>query len=130
MRLVLPWPPGELSPNSRANRWEKGRVKRAYASLCHGLALEAGLHLLRWPDQIPMRITLCDPTGRVTRDDDNAKAAFKAGRDAVATAMRVDDARWKPEYAEGEPVKGGQVIIEFLTVLVPLRGAIRCGGDR
>lgn len=124
MRLVLPWPPGELSPNFHGKRREFFRAKKAYATLCHGLALEAGLHLLRWPDAIPLRITLCDPTGRVKRDDDNAKGAFKAGRDAVAKAMRVDDARWKPEYVEGEPVKGGKIVIEFLSVLVPVTGVV------
>lgn len=130
MRLVLPWPPSVLTPNARIHHMALHRAKKTYARMCQGLALEAGLHLYSWPDEIPMRITLCDPTGRVKRDDDNAKAAFKAGRDAVAKAMRVDDARWKPEYAEGEPIKGGQIIIEFLTVLVPVRGSIRCGGGR
>lgn len=72
-----------------------------------------------------MRIIFCDPTGRVRRDDDNAKAAFKHGRDGVAAAMRVDDGRWRPTYAEGAPVKDGAVVLEFLTVLVPVRGVIR-----
>ena len=124
MRLELPWPPRALTPNARVHHMALHRAKKAYASMCHGLALEAGLHLHEWPEAIPLRITICDPTGRGARDDDNAIAAFKAGRDAVAKAMRVDDGRWKPEYVEGEPVKGGKIVIEFLSVLVPVTGVV------
>ncbi len=35
------------------------------------------------------------PPNRARRDDDNAIAAFKAGRDGIADALKVDDARFQ-----------------------------------
>ena len=34
------------------------------------------------------------PPNRARRDDDNAIAAFKSGRDGIADALKVDDARF------------------------------------
>lgn len=41
-------------------------------------------------------------------------ASFKSGRDAVAKAIGVDDAKWRPEYRFTEPVKGGAVVVEVV----------------
>lgn len=50
------------------------------------------------------------PPNRQRRDDDNLMAAFKAGRDGLADALGLDDARFVCHpWLKDEPVKGGKV---------------------
>lgn len=52
------------------------------------------------------------PPDRRKRDDDNIEAAFKAGRDQIATHIHVDDADWTvTRTLHSEPVEGGQVVV-------------------
>lgn len=109
----LPWPPKELSPNSRAH-WRKrhasGKVMRQSA---HILALEAKLRAPADGD-IVLRLTLHPPVRRV-HDRDNGLARCKSLLDGIADALRVNDKRFKPLPAEfGEPVEGGCVILEII----------------
>lgn len=99
-KLVLPYPPFALSPNCHSmHPARKGAVAKRYRDTCWKLALErfgVGGRLLGLPDA-PTPITLqldLFPPRRVTRDDDNAEAAFKSGRDGLADALRVDDSRF------------------------------------
>jgi crossover junction endodeoxyribonuclease RusA len=72
-------------------------VRKKYRRTCWLLALEAGLSV---PDyagadgKIAVRLDFFPPD-RSARDDDNAEASFKSGRDGVADAMRCDDARFR-----------------------------------
>lgn len=114
-RLVLPWPVSQLSPNFHGKRRDFLRAKKAYHESCWASALEAGFHLMPKPEgRLPVTITICQPTGRVPRDDDNAKAAFKHGRDGIAKAMRVDDGLWDVTYLTGDRIKGGAIILEVV----------------
>ena len=77
----------------------KAGVAKRYREMCWKLALErfgvAG-RLLGLPDE-PAKVAIhldFFPPRRGARDDDNAEAAFKAGRDGVASALRVDDSRF------------------------------------
>lgn len=102
-RLVLPFPPADLNPNARAHRGKKSRVARQYKAACWAETLaqfgvaagwEAFFGIDRNP-QAEIRVAMdLFPPDRARRDDDNAEAAFKAGRDGVAGAMKVDDARF------------------------------------
>ncbi|HEY8604702.1 hypothetical protein [Tsuneonella suprasediminis] len=110
-RVIVPFPPVELSPNFRGHWSTVAKVKKAYRRLCWALALEAGLSPsqasgpLRTPgracggnatgDQSPIIVRLdFFPPDRASRDDDNVSASFKAGRDGIADALKCDDARF------------------------------------
>lgn len=59
-----------------------------------------------------MTITF-NPPDRRKRDRDNMIAAFKSGQDGLSDALNVDDSLFVPTYRIGEPVPGGEVIVEF-----------------
>ena len=110
MKLTLPFPPSDLSPNVRMHWAPLSRVKAAYRWDCFYTARSQGA----WPmdaDTVPMTITFHPPNKR-KRDRDNMIAAFKAGQDGLSDALAVDDANFVPTYAVGEPIKGGAVVIE------------------
>lgn len=97
-RVVLPFPPAELSPNWRGHWSAKSPVAKAYRRLCWALALGAPLfrRFARGDGAqgpIPIRLDFFPPD-RARRDDDNVVASFKAGRDGVADALKVDDSRF------------------------------------
>lgn len=90
-RIVLPYPPVACSPNCR-DRWSGISARKAYRHECWAETLAAGIRL---PADGPVRIHLdFFPPDRRSRDDDNAESSFKAGRDGIAQALRVDDARF------------------------------------
>lgn len=96
-RLVLPWPPKELSPNARKHPARRATFVKSYRQDCWALAREALGHaagkLFPGDAPIAVRLDFFPPDGR-SRDDDNCEAAFKAGRDGVAQALNVDDRRF------------------------------------
>lgn len=96
-RVIVPFPPVELSPNWRGHWSKKSPVTKAYRRLCWALALEAGLKVPAYAaggDQIAVRLDFFPPD-RNSRDDDNIPASFKAGRDGIADALKCDDARFQ-----------------------------------
>lgn len=94
-RVICGYPPVELSPNARVHWSVERRVAAAYRHDCWALALAAKI---RAPQDGPIRIRLdFFPPTRARRDDDNAEAAFKAGRDGIAQALKVDDSRFRIE---------------------------------
>lgn len=109
-RVKLPWPPPILSPNSRANWQKKYRAAKEYRNVCFWLARHAGIRRMSCK-RVNVEIVLCQPNGRVVRDDDNAIGAFKAGRDGIAQAIGVDDGRWNTTYPPGDPCKDGAVSV-------------------
>lgn len=99
VRLVLPYPPAGLNPNVRhAHPAKKAPIAKAYREECWAMALQAfgcGRDHAFIPASGPIAVRLdFYPPNTRARDDDNAEAAFKAGRDGVAAALRVDDARF------------------------------------
>jgi crossover junction endodeoxyribonuclease RusA len=95
-RVILPWPPAELSPNWRGHWAKRARAVQSYRHACCALAIAAGIEVPAYAANggpIHLRIDFFPPN-RARRDDDNAVAAFKAGRDGIADAMRCDDARF------------------------------------
>ena len=96
-RVVCPFPPTALSPNARGHWSKRSRAAAAYRRECWALALAAGLTpalLAGEAGQIELFLDFFPPN-RARRDDDNAIAAFKAGRDGIADALKVDDARFR-----------------------------------
>ena len=111
--IRCPWPARELSPNARCHHMVKHRAVKAYRHTCWGLAMEQSAHLRQWPAEgkITLKLTFHPPTANYP-DDDNTEASFKAGRDGIAQAMGVDDARFEVTRAMGDKVKGGCVMVE------------------
>jgi crossover junction endodeoxyribonuclease RusA len=110
--ILLPWPSPKLSPNARLHHMAKARAVQKARGDARLLALG------KRPDfpesgPIPVRITFCPPDRR-RRDRDNMISSLKAAVDGIAECFGVDDARFVPTYAVGEPVKGGCVEVSFL----------------
>lgn len=105
----LPWPPKELSPNSRAHWRRRHSAAKVMRTSAHILALEAKL---RAPADGDILISLIlHPPVRRGHDRDNGLARCKALLDGIADALRVNDRRFKPTAEFGEPVEGGCVVL-------------------
>jgi crossover junction endodeoxyribonuclease RusA len=91
-RIVVPFPPVACNPNRR-DHWGKIRAAKAYRRECWALALAAGIKLPRTGNLI-FRLDFFPPD-LARRDDDNAIASFKAGRDGIAEALKIDDSRFR-----------------------------------
>lgn len=115
MKIVLPWPSKDLSPNARMHWAPKSAAKKkaredaavaTYAAMMHGARetrqAYAGDHIL------PVRITFYPPDKR-RRDDDNMVGSFKAARDGIADALAVDDRRFRPVYVFEDSEAPGRV---------------------
>lgn len=95
-RLVRTRPPRELSTNHRIHGAKKARFVRDYREACWALALErfgCAQAVLPAEGKLAVHLDFFPPNGN-RRDDDNCEAAFKAGRDGVAGALRIDDSRF------------------------------------
>lgn len=92
-RIVCAWPPKELNPNRRIHPAKRSPFAKPYLHDCWVLALEAKLTAPA-EGRIIVRLDFFPPD-RAHRDDDNAISSFKAGRDGIAKAMKVDDSRFK-----------------------------------
>ena len=89
--------PGELNPNARVADYLKRQAKRVYQEAVIWLSVEARgkwerAHRLKW---IPLEKAKIDlefvfPTRR-RRDDDNLRASFKCGQDALVKAQIIKD---------------------------------------
>ncbi len=107
--ITLPWPSPKLSPNWRGHWATKAPVtKRARAAAW--AATKAARAYVAHDGPIAMRVTFHAPDKR-HRDRDNCIAACKAYMDGLADGLGVNDRRFEPTYAWGEPVKGGKVIV-------------------
>ena len=110
-KVILPWPPKELSPNSTLHWSKKAQKKKEYRTACWALSLEAGLKALEGDGKIELDITFCPPDKR-HRDADNMVASIKSGLDGVADALKVNDKRFLPKFIFTESVMG-MVIVEI-----------------
>jgi len=109
LRVELPWPPKELTPNARRrNHWRvTQRHAKKYREDCYLWTLSEGVRSGKI-----VSITFVPPDRR-RRDDDGMIGAFKAGRDGVADALGCDDHTFRPAYHFAEPEKPGRVIVEI-----------------
>ena len=62
-RLILPWPPKELSPNFRAHWAKLARAKKAYREACARAAREQGARPIK-ADKLHLSLTFYAPTRR------------------------------------------------------------------
>lgn len=91
IEIVLPWPPKELSPNSRLHLAMKKVAVANYREVCRVLTIQSKVKI-DWPGDVHAWIDFIPPDRRL-RDDDNAFASFKAGRDGICDALGINDNR-------------------------------------
>lgn len=110
IEITLPWPPRELSPNSRVHWATRARcatrVRQHAYWTARAIAGDASL-----PDgPIPVALEFRPPNLR-RRDWDNLLASMKSGLDGISQALGVDDHRFQLRMEVGEPVQSGVVIV-------------------
>lgn len=105
--ISLPWPPSELSPNSRTDRRAATGKRRMYREAGFYAAKEAKAVV---PADARLVITFFPPDDR-RRDLDNMLASIKSGLDGIAKASGVDDSGWGLVLNRGESVRNGKVVI-------------------
>ncbi len=120
MRVVLPWPPRALSPNSRSHWAQRSRQAKAYRWACmlqgkkainqEGWNLSALREHVAAGGHLHLFLDFHPPNGR-RRDDDNVIASFKSGRDGLADALGIDDCHFRthPFLHRDEVVLDGEV---------------------
>jgi crossover junction endodeoxyribonuclease RusA len=117
-QIELPWPPKVLSPNARTHWAEKARKTKMARTLAWGLTAQAlGPQLRTYASDgdILLKVTLEPPMrGGAIPDEDNIMASLKAYRDGIASALGINDSRFRNERLVWLPKSGeGRVIIEF-----------------
>lgn len=115
MKVVLPWPPKELSSNysngHRVRRIKAHAAKKGYRQNAHWMALVAGIKSAM--PQATLRFTY-HPPDRRRRDVANLAFPMKAAIDGIADAMGCDDSGFRPVFPPefAEVVKDGRIVIE------------------
>lgn len=108
LTFKLPFPPSDLNPNrSRRDHWAKSaKARKRYRDQCALECVAWGINRFR-AERISLRLEFHPPDNR-RRDRDNLIAAFKAGQDAIADALGVDDSTLEVSYAPMQPATGNR----------------------
>lgn len=114
IRACLPWPPKDVSPNARGHWSKKARAVKAYRDACGWECVAQNVPKVE-AQSVHYTMTFHRPSNRGPwPDDDNLVGSMKAGRDAVATHIGLDDRHWRLKgIVRGETRPGGSVIIEI-----------------
>ena len=109
-RIILPWPPSELSPNKRQHWAQLAKAKKLYRAACATQARLQGLDRMA-VNAVHLKLTFHPPTRR-RFDLDNLLARMKSGLDGLADVIGVDDSRWTLEISKSDQA-GGYVQVEI-----------------
>ena len=109
-RIILPWPPSELSPNKRQHWAQLAKAKKLYRAACATQARLQGLDRMA-VNAVHLKLTFTPPTRR-RFDLDNLLARMKSGLDGLADVIGVDDSRWTLTIGKSEDI-GGMVRVEI-----------------
>lgn len=112
--VELPWMPSVLRPNrARTRHWAaNGTAAKLYKSVCAIAIREQGVPR-DFSDSVPVALTIrFHPPTRRRYDRDGSLSALKAGLDALADHLGMDDNDFEPiTICRGGVVKGGKVVI-------------------
>ena len=111
--ITLPWPDTILTPNARPHHMALHRAKKKARRDAFLICREAKVKQVDWAKVVLIE-TYHNPTGRVERDEDNAKGGLKAYRDGIADALGVDDKNFTSPYRIGEKRPGGAVVVQIM----------------
>ena len=128
MRIELPWPARELSPNAREHHMKVAPIKAAYRKTGWALTMDAmGIAWCPPHDRrLHLTVVFCPPDKK-RRDLDNMFASMKSALDGIADATGCDDSKWSFSITKADPVSGGAVQITIATADapgIPYRGTI------
>lgn len=116
MQVTLPWPDRVLSPNKSSHWAKKARAKGKAKHDAYFLTAAANSGKDRinpqHDDIINVTATFHPKTHNLP-DADNCLASLKAALDGIAAALGVDDRQFRPVPIIGEPIKGGQVVVNI-----------------
>ncbi len=95
IKLVLGWPPSDLSPNARLHWAKLAKAKKQYRKDCETLSKEQlkKYKLKELPEKLVLEMTFIPPNKR-NYDRDNLVARMKSGIDGLADALRINDKRF------------------------------------
>ena len=102
--ITLPWPPSDLSPNARLHHMAHYKAKKAYRQACAFQALAQGLKPSK-AARLHVHLEFFKPTRRAM-DLDNTLSRMKAGLDALADVLKVDDSKWTLSMVFAQEVGG------------------------
>ena len=111
--FTLPWPPSELSPNSRGHWSKLARAKKAYRAAVAWTAKEQGARRLE-AQRLHLSLTFYPPSRRAF-DLDGLLSRMKSGLDGLADVLGVDDKHWSLSISKADAVGG------FVRVRVEIR---------
>lgn len=103
--ITLPWPPSQLSPNTRQHWAVLAKAKKQYRAACANVARAHGLVPATDAGALHLILTFYPPTRRAF-DLDNLLARMKSGLDGLADVMSVDDSRWSLSIQKAGEVGG------------------------
>ena len=116
MRVVLPWPCRELSPNARVHWTKKARAAKNYRAIALVMAHVKARQLNRPSGLESARVGIeFYPPDNRRRDLDNMLASMKPAIDGIAAAIGVDDSKWEISMKKGAAVEGGLVVVEVVS---------------
>ena len=105
MKITLPWPARQLSPNARLH-WAKRNMHRKsardYAALTAKIAL-CGKKLQFTSAFVAIEFS---PPDRRRRDIDNMLSSLKPALDGVAEAIGIDDSKWSISIKRADDFAG------------------------
>lgn len=105
LTIYLPWPPKELSPNTRLHWSKLARAKRLYRASCASEATGQGVCSTS-AKKARISLVFTPPTKRAY-DLDNLVARMKSGLDGLADAMGLDDRHWALSIERSDAPKPG-----------------------
>lgn len=118
--VELPFPPKELSPNSRLHWAAVSKAKKAYRSACYAVLISRPAKWTFEPaadSKLTIGLTFYPPNRR-SYDWDNLVARMKAGIDGIADGLGIDDKNFRIGSIDlAPPVKGGMVRVRIEEVV-------------
>ena len=116
IKIVLGWPPSDLSPNKRLHWTKLAAAKKQYRKDCETVSREQlkKFKLTNLPEKLVLEMTFIPPDRR-NYDRDNLVARMKSGIDGVSDALRINDKRFNTVISTMDTDSlGGFVCIRIL----------------
>ena len=110
MKVIFPWFPKELNPNSTCYFRKKATIKAVYREECARITKEGISNDKR--DYTELHFTFHKPDKR-HRDADNMLAAMKSGIDGMCDALQINDRQFKRIVIDVSENIGGYVVVEL-----------------
>lgn len=112
MKIIFPWFPKELNPNSTCYFRKKAKIKATYRAEGFRITTEALQTQTVDKSAKELHFTFYKPDNR-HRDADNMLAAMKSGIDGMADALGINDKQFKTITIHVADQIGGYVVVEI-----------------